>query len=163
MGLLQLSNHVVQNHQTEEQMTHWDMFNKVTKFEFSLFHMSQCVVCSPVWRFCTTWLLSCKSPLVDEDDDDYAQDGDHVVLVVIIIIVVIIVVIIIITVKMAFAFQEEFVAGLASKWYRVLFIFQSFIRCSYQPKVEETFQMIQMDCSVVYLFQVKVSSNLYNR
>ena len=33
MGILQLSNHVVQ---TEEQMTHWDMLNKATKSEFSL-------------------------------------------------------------------------------------------------------------------------------
>ena len=28
MGLLQLSNHMVQNRQTGEQMTHWDMLNK---------------------------------------------------------------------------------------------------------------------------------------
>ena len=28
MGLLQLSNHVVQNGHTGEQMTHWDMLNK---------------------------------------------------------------------------------------------------------------------------------------
>ena len=28
MGLLQLSNHVVQNRHTGEQMTHWDMLNK---------------------------------------------------------------------------------------------------------------------------------------
>ena len=34
MGPLQLSDHVVQ---TGEQMTHWDMLNKATKFEFSLF------------------------------------------------------------------------------------------------------------------------------
>ena len=32
-------------------MMHWDMLNKATKFEFSLFNMSQCVICSPVWRF----------------------------------------------------------------------------------------------------------------
>ena len=36
MGPLQLSDHVVQNQQTGEQMTHWDMFNKATKFELSL-------------------------------------------------------------------------------------------------------------------------------
>ena len=33
---LQLSDHVVQNRQTGQQMTYWDMFNKATKFEFSL-------------------------------------------------------------------------------------------------------------------------------
>jgi len=27
------------------------MRNKATKFESSLFEMSQCVICSPVWRF----------------------------------------------------------------------------------------------------------------
>ena len=32
-------------------MTHWDMLNKAAIFEFSLFNMSQCVICSPVWRF----------------------------------------------------------------------------------------------------------------
>ena len=51
MGYLQLSDHVVQNLQTGEQMTHWDMLNKATKFEFSLFYMSHCVICSPVWSF----------------------------------------------------------------------------------------------------------------
>ena len=42
MSPLRLSDHVVQNSQTGEQMTHWDMINKATKFEFSLFNMSQC-------------------------------------------------------------------------------------------------------------------------
>ena len=37
MGPLKLSDHVVQNHQTEELMTRADMLNKATKFEFSLF------------------------------------------------------------------------------------------------------------------------------
>ena len=53
-GPLQLRDHVVQNRHTGEQMTHWDVLNKTTKFEFSLFNMAQCVICSPVWRFCTT-------------------------------------------------------------------------------------------------------------
>ena len=57
MGVLQLSNHVVQNRHTGEQMTLWGMFKKATKFEFRLFNMSPC---SPVSWFCTTWLLSCK-------------------------------------------------------------------------------------------------------
>ena len=51
------------NRHTGEQMTHWDMLKKATKFEFSFFNMSQCVICSPVWRFCTTWLLSCNRPI----------------------------------------------------------------------------------------------------
>ena len=63
MDLLQLSNHVVQNCQTGKQMTHWDLLNKANKFEFSLFNMSEYIICSPVWRFCTTWLLSCKRPI----------------------------------------------------------------------------------------------------
>ena len=54
MGLLRLNNHVVQNRHTGEQMTHWDMLKKATKFEFSLFNMFQCVIFSPVWRFCAT-------------------------------------------------------------------------------------------------------------
>ena len=37
IGPLQLSDHVVQNGQTGEQMTHWVMLKKATKFEFSLF------------------------------------------------------------------------------------------------------------------------------
>ena len=41
MDPLQLSSHMVQNRQTGEQMTHWDMLNKATtKFEVSLFNMS---------------------------------------------------------------------------------------------------------------------------
>ena len=39
------------NRQTGEQMTHWEMLNKATNFEFSLFNMSPCVICFPVWRF----------------------------------------------------------------------------------------------------------------
>ena len=46
MGPLQLSDHVVQNRQTEEQMTHWDMFNKATKFEFSLHKMER--ICTDI-------------------------------------------------------------------------------------------------------------------
>ena len=64
MGPLQLSDHTVQNRQTGEQMTHWDMFKKATKFEFSLFNMVQCVICSLVRRFCTTWSLSYKGPIM---------------------------------------------------------------------------------------------------
>ena len=51
MDLLQLSNHAAQNRHTGEQMTHWDMLKKAAKFELSLFNMSQCVICSPVWQF----------------------------------------------------------------------------------------------------------------
>ena len=54
VGLLQLSNHVVQNCHTGEQMTHWDMLNKENSNLVAFFNMSQCVICSPVWQFCTT-------------------------------------------------------------------------------------------------------------
>ena len=29
----------------------------------ALLNMSQYVICCPVWRFCTTWSLSCKGPI----------------------------------------------------------------------------------------------------
>ena len=54
MGPLHLSDHVVQNCQTGEQMMDWNMLNKAAKFEFSLFNMSQWGICSPVWCFCAT-------------------------------------------------------------------------------------------------------------
>ena len=40
MGLLQLSNHVVQNRQTGEQATHWDMLNKENSNLVALFNIS---------------------------------------------------------------------------------------------------------------------------
>ena len=63
MGHLQLSNHVAQNRLTGKQMTHWDMLNKENSNLVAFFNMSQCVICPPVWQFCTTWLLSCKRPI----------------------------------------------------------------------------------------------------
>ena len=50
------------NRQTGEQMTHWDMLNKATKFEFSLFNMSPCVICSPVWQFLPRDRSAAKAP-----------------------------------------------------------------------------------------------------
>ena len=50
MGLLQLSNHVVPDPQSGEQITHWDMLNKENSNMAALFHTSLCVICSPVWR-----------------------------------------------------------------------------------------------------------------
>ena len=47
-----LSDDVVQNRHTGEQMMHWDMLNKENLVAF--FNMSQCVIYSLVWRFCTT-------------------------------------------------------------------------------------------------------------
>ena len=44
MGPLQLSDQVVQKSPNWWAMTRWDMSNKATKFEFSLFNMSQCVI-----------------------------------------------------------------------------------------------------------------------
>ena len=43
-----------QSRGTGEQMTHWDMLNKAIIFEFSLFNMSQWVICSPLWGSGTT-------------------------------------------------------------------------------------------------------------
>ena len=42
------------NRQTEEQMTHWDILNEENSNLVALLNMSQCVICSPVWRFFTT-------------------------------------------------------------------------------------------------------------
>ena len=53
MGHLQLSDYAVQDRQTGEQMMHWDILNKATKFEFSLFNMPQRTIYS---RLCTYWL-----------------------------------------------------------------------------------------------------------
>ena len=50
MGHLQLSDYAVQDRQTGEQMMHWDILNKATKFEFSLFNMPQRTIYS---RLCT--------------------------------------------------------------------------------------------------------------
>ena len=64
MGPLQLSDHVVlKNRRTGEQMTHWDMLNKENSNLVALLNLSQCVFCSPVCRFCITWLLRCKGPI----------------------------------------------------------------------------------------------------
>ena len=63
---------MVQNHQTEEQMTQWDILNKVTKFEFSLF---QCPSASFALQFGDFVPRDCSvaiGPLVDEGDDHYA-------------------------------------------------------------------------------------------
>jgi len=52
MSPLQLTNLVMQNRLTGEQMTHWDMVNKATKLNFFPYLNSfQCVICSPVRRF----------------------------------------------------------------------------------------------------------------
>lgn len=43
-----------------------DTLGHVAQRKFSilaLFIMSRFVICSPVWRFCATWLLSCKRPI----------------------------------------------------------------------------------------------------
>ena len=65
MGNLQLSDHVVENLQTGEQITYWDMLNKATQFEFSLFNMAQCVICSLVWRFLPRDRSAAKGPRVE--------------------------------------------------------------------------------------------------
>ena len=62
MRPLQLSDHVVQNRQTGEQMTHGDMLNKEKSKLVALFNMSQCVICSPVWRFVPRDRSAAKGP-----------------------------------------------------------------------------------------------------
>ena len=64
---------MVQNHQTEEQMTQWDILNKVTKFEF--FFCFTCPSASFALQFGDFVPRDCsvaKGPLVDEDDVHYA-------------------------------------------------------------------------------------------
>ena len=45
MGPLQLITRYKNRH-TGEQIAHWDILNKATKFKFSLFYMSQSAICS---------------------------------------------------------------------------------------------------------------------
>ena len=73
MGPLQLTDQVVQNHQTGEQMTHWDMLNKENWNLVALFNMCHCVNCSPVRQFCTMWSLSCKGPINPPDTPHMPQ------------------------------------------------------------------------------------------
>ena len=51
---LQISDHLVQNWQTGEQMTHWDMLNKATKFEFFSVPVRHLLSSLAI---CTTWLF----------------------------------------------------------------------------------------------------------
>ena len=58
---------VVPNCLEREQKTFWDKTNKALtsfKLEFSFVCLSQYALCSPAWRFCTTWVTSCKGPIV---------------------------------------------------------------------------------------------------
>ena len=67
IGSLQLAIHVVQNRRAGEQKSHWEKTNKENyhlKLCMSFFVLSQCDFCSPAWRFCTTWMASCKGPIV---------------------------------------------------------------------------------------------------
>ena len=65
---LQLAIQVVQNRRTGEQKSHWHKTNKgnyhlkVCNMSF-FFVLSQYDFCSPAWRFCTTWMASCKEPI----------------------------------------------------------------------------------------------------
>ena len=66
IGPLQLAIHVVQNPHAGEQKSLWDKTNKGIhnfKRKFPLFVLSQCDFCSPVRRFYTTWMASCKGPI----------------------------------------------------------------------------------------------------
>ena len=67
IGPLQLVIYVVKNHHAGEQKSHWNKNNK-GNYHFKLcmpfFVLFQCVFCSPAWQFCTTWMASCKAPLL---------------------------------------------------------------------------------------------------
>ena len=56
-------------------MMHWNMLKKAIKFEFSSFNMFKCVIGSPVWRFCTTRLLSCKWPIKSQEGVGFVYKG----------------------------------------------------------------------------------------
>ena len=40
--------------QTGEPMTHLNMLNEENSNLVALFNISRCIICPPVWRFCTT-------------------------------------------------------------------------------------------------------------
>ena len=66
IGLLQLAIHVVQNRRAGEQKSHWDKTNNANyhfKLCMAFLVFFQCDFCSPAWRFCTTWMASCKGPI----------------------------------------------------------------------------------------------------
>ena len=67
-GPLQLAIHVVQNHHAREQEKHWEKTTKeiiILKDLSPLFVLSKCLSCSPVWRFCTTWMTNYKGPITE--------------------------------------------------------------------------------------------------
>ena len=61
---LQMNDHVVQNRQTGQHKTHYDMLNKENPNLVAFpFNMSQWVICSPVWRFVPRDRSAAKGPL----------------------------------------------------------------------------------------------------
>lgn len=61
---LQQNYHVIRNRQTGEQMMYWNRLNKGNSNLVALFNLSQCVICSPLWRFCTTRSFNCIGPII---------------------------------------------------------------------------------------------------
>ena len=59
-----MSGNMTQNCQTGEQMTHRDKLKKENSNSVALFNMSQCVICSPVWRFVPRDHSAAKGPLL---------------------------------------------------------------------------------------------------
>ena len=60
--------HVVQNHRAWEQEKHLEKTTKeiiILKDLSPLFVLSKCLSCSPVWRFCTTWMTNYKGPITE--------------------------------------------------------------------------------------------------
>ena len=67
IGPFQLAIHMVQNRHAGEQNSHWDKTDKGNyhlKLCMCLFVLSQCYFCSPAGQFCTTWMASCKKPIL---------------------------------------------------------------------------------------------------
>ena len=44
----------------------WNLTLRRCIYVCLLFVLSQCDFCSPAWRLCTTWMASCKGPIVDK-------------------------------------------------------------------------------------------------
>lgn len=64
MAPLQQNYHVIRNRQTGEQMMYWNRLNKENSNLVALFNLSQCVICSPLWRLCTMRSFNCIRPII---------------------------------------------------------------------------------------------------
>ena len=64
MAPFQLSDHMVQNRQNREKVAQWDMLNNEISNLVAMLNMSQCVIWSPVWRFCQRDRSATKGPFL---------------------------------------------------------------------------------------------------